>query len=394
MISFDEAIALIAERIDPLGTETVDIAAAAGRVLAAPVVAGIDAPIADISAMDGYAIRDADVARDVTLNLIGKAFPGKGFADEVSTGKAVRIFTGAPVPGGADRVVVQEIVERDGDAIRFSELPGKARHIRKRGSDFFSGTTLLDAGTVLTPRALVAAAGSDSGTVDVWRAPRIAIVGTGDELVAPGKAATRPGMIPESVSFGVAALARDWGAKVVDRHHLVDDLGRMQAAAASIAADADLVIVTGGASVGERDYARRMFDPLELDLVFSKVAIKPGKPVWFARLGSKLVLGLPGNPTAAMVTARLFLAPLLVGLTGRSVWDALQWRKLPLAASLEVTGDRETFVRARWEEAGLMPGGNQDSGAQAALANVDWLIRCAVQQPAMDRGQKVSALLL
>jgi molybdopterin molybdotransferase len=196
-----------------------------------------------------------------------------------------------------------------------------------------------------------------------------------DELAEPGSAASRPGAIPESVSFGVAALAEEWGASIQDRIRLPDDLTAMERAATNALDQADLVVVTGGASVGEKDFAKAMFEAHGLELLFSKVAIKPGKPVWLGQAKGKLVMGLPGNPTSALATARLLLAPLVAGLSGLDPQTALRWRKATLLASLPACGDRETFVRAREFTDGVEPASNQDSSAQKMLVDADLLIR-------------------
>ena len=387
MISYDEAARLIREAAQSLASEQVAIAQAAGRVLAAPVIAHVDAPPADCSAMDGYAVREADLPG--VLRVIGESFAGSGFPGAVARGTCVRIFTGAPVPTGADRVVIQENVTREGE--RATMPPGAgARHLRRRGSDFRVGDTLIEAGTRLGPRALVTAAGADLAQVEVWRRPRVIILATGDELAAPGEARTSEGRIPESVSLGVAALAQEWGAEVLATRRLRDELVAMEQAAREAIALADLVVVTGGASVGEKDFAKTMFAPCGLELVFSKVAIKPGKPVWLGRCGDRLVMGLPGNPTSAMVTARLFLAPLVAGLSGRAA--RTEWGEVRLAGELAACGDRETFVRARRTPAGAVPVGNQDSSAQAALAQADLLLRCCPNQAARPVGELVDAI--
>lgn len=388
MISFDEAIGLIEGAARPLGRERVPIAEAEGRVLAREVIAMVDSPPEDSSAMDGYAVRDADLP--ASLEVIGESFAGRGFDRTVTPGTCVRIFTGAPVPAGADRIVIQELVERQDDHACIALPPSKARHIRPCGSDFRAGDILLDAGRLLDPRALVAAAGADLGEVEVWRRPGLIILGTGDELASPGEARGRPSAIPESVSFGVAALAGNWGARCLGTRRLPDDLGAMERAAGEALEQADLVVVTGGASVGEKDFAKTMFMPHGAELIFSKVAIKPGKPVWFGQAGGKLVLGLPGNPTSAMVTARLLLVPLVAGLAGRD--PALRWRRLPLAAPLAACGERETFHRARLGEAGVMPCGNQDSSAQKALVEADLLVRSRPNERAREPGENVEAL--
>lgn len=388
MISFDEAVRRVTDVARPIGRESVPIAEAAGRVLAAPVVAMIDSPPADCSAMDGYAVREADLPG--SLRLIGESFAGRGFDGALEPGTCVRIFTGAPVPAGADRVVIQEVAVRDGDAVTIAELPGPTRHIRPRASDFRAGDVMLQPGRRLDPRALVAAAGADVAEIETWRRPAVLVLSTGDELAAPGGARSRPGAIPESVSVGVAALAESWGARSLGSRPLADDLAGMERAAGEALEQADLIVVTGGASVGEKDHAKAMFAPHGLDLIFSKVAIKPGKPVWLGRAGSTLVLGLPGNPTSAMVTARLLLVPLVAGLAGRD--GALGWRKLLLGEPLPACGDRETFHRARLLEKGAVPLANQDSAAQKALAEADLLLRSRPHDPPRERGEEIQAL--
>ena len=387
MISFDEAAALVAEAAQPLGREWVKLEEAKGRVLAAPVIAQVNSPPADVSAMDGYAVRDADLPG--RLSLAGESFPGRGYDAPIESGQCVRIFTGGAVPEGADRIVIQEDVRRGGDFAEF-ETPGPARHIRPRGSDFARGDALLEPGRLLDARALVAVAGADLAEVEVWRRPRLVIIGTGDELVAPGSARATPGAIPESVSLGVAALAEDWGAEIVSRKRLEDDLPALEREAAEALTIADVVVVTGGASVGERDYAKAMFEPAGLELIFSKVAIKPGKPVWLGRAGGSLVIGLPGNPNSALVTARLLLAPLLAGLTGRA--PLLRWRRAALADGLAPTGNRETFYRGAVAGDGVRVLSNQDSGAQSTLAAADLLVRRAAGAPAAKAGEMVDII--
>jgi molybdopterin molybdotransferase len=386
VISFDEATAILKSVARPVGTEIVKLEEAAGRTLASDLHARIDSPRRDVSAMDGYAVRDADLPG--RLPVVGVAYPGDATVT-LEPGTCLRIFTGSPVPDGADRVVIQENVTREGDAALFGEAEG-GRHIRKRGADFAKGATLLAAGRRLDPRALVAAAGADLGAVEVWRRPRLVIFGTGDELVEPGTARDAPSAIPESVSLGVAALAEDYGGKVVLTRKLKDDLPTLEQAAAEALTAADLVVVTGGASVGEKDYAKAMFAPAGLELIFAKVAIKPGKPVWFGRAGGRLVMGLPGNPGSALVTARLLLAPLIAALSGAS--SALRWREAPLAAPLGPCGDRETYVRAGWEGAAVSPAFNQDSGAQLTLADADLLIRRRAGAHAAGAGDMVEII--
>lgn len=393
MISFDEALDLLCARITPLGREAVPLASAHGRILADSVVARVSAPPCNVSAMDGYAVREVDLASlPASLPVAGAAFAGRTRDAPLELGQCVRIFTGAPVPAGADRVVVQEIVRQEADHAIFETAPGKSRNIRTEGSDFRAGETLLEAGTSLGPRELVAAAAADVAELDLWVRPRVGLLSTGDELAPPGSALATPGAIPESVSFGVAAMATEFGGIVTGSVRLADDLTAMEVAAGKALDDADLLIVTGGASVGEKDFAKRMFEPVGLELVFSKVAIRPGKPVWLGRARNTWVLGLPGNPTSAMVTARLFLAPLLYGLGGRDPGAALRWRQLPLLEDLEPTGDRETFARGVPYAGSVRILGNQDSSAQKDLVLAEFLVRRHPGHMGVAAGTLVSVL--
>jgi len=393
MISFDEALDLLYARIRPLGQEAVPLARAHGRVLAEPVVARVSAPPCDVSAMDGYAVREADLATlPASLPIAGEAFAGRGSDAPLEHGQCVRVFTGAPVPAGADRVVVQEIVRQEASHAIFETAPGKSRNIRTEGSDFRAGETLLAAGTLLGPRELVAAAAADVAELELWVRPRVGLLSTGDELAPPGSALAIPGAIPESVSFGVAAMATEFGGVVTENIRLADEITAMEVAAGKALEHADLLIVTGGASVGEKDFAKRMFEPAGLELVFSKVAIKPGKPVWLGRAKDTWVLGLPGNPTSAMVTARLFLAPLLYGLGGRDPGAALGWRLLPLLEDLEPTGERETFARGVPHTGSVRILGNQDSSAQKDLALAELLVRRHPGRKGVAAGTLISVL--
>lgn len=392
MISFDAAIALIDQQVVPLDSETLPLADAAGRVLAESLLARQDAPAQPTSSMDGYAVIYGSTRPGDRMTIIGESRPSAGFGGTVGVGETVRIFTGAPVPDGADGIIIQEYAERAGQHVVFAAGFGPARHIRPTASDFAAGDMLLSAGTCLAPRAMVAAAAADRAEVHVARQPRLIIISTGDELAAPGTAYQSPGKIAESVSYGVAALAQDAGALVIDRQRGVDDLPMLKRLAADALTRADVIVITGGASVGEHDFAKAMFADEGLDLVFAKVAVKPGKPVWLGRARGRWVIGLPGNPTSAMVTATLFLRPLLARLQGRALADMLPWQRLPLTAPLSPTDDRETFVRAVWHDDGLQPLGHQGSDAQAVLARAHWLIRCPAGQAAQSPGAIVPAL--
>lgn len=377
-MSFEEASQLIAAYANPLGVEQIGLAQADGRILAKPVIAQRTSPAVLLSAMDGYAVRESDCTRmPSALKIAGKSFADAGFGRDLPTGECVRIFTGAPVPAGADRVVIQEDVCTDGETVMFSLPLSKARHLRQPGSDFSRGDLISEAGKCLTPQSLVGAAASGNSNLDVFRQPRVAIVCCGDELVEPGLATSASNGIPESISYGVAALVRHWGGIVVGRWLVPDDPVRLQAASREARTVADVIVIIGGASVGERDFAKLAFAPSGLKLIFSKVAIKPGKPVWFGRAGEALVVGLPGNPSSALVTARLFLVPLLAGLSGGNRDSALAWRMMPAGTAVKGCGDRDIFIRATVTEASVTPLLDQDSAGQKALAAASHLIWCA-----------------
>ncbi|MBI1234322.1 MAG: molybdopterin molybdenumtransferase MoeA [Alphaproteobacteria bacterium] len=392
MISFDEAITRLTKVAKPLGPETVTLSEASGRRLAADVTARLDSPRSAVSAMDGYAVRSGDLRPDKPFAVIGESFPGRPFGKPVQAGECVRIFTGAPVPEGADRVVIQENAARNGDRVSFNNGFDGPDHIRAAGSDFGKGDTLLTAGHRLNPRALVAAAAADAAKLDVFRRADVFVLATGDELKSPGEAHLTSDGIPDSLSAALIAFIQDWGGVPVGQAKIADDPGILQAAAQQALEHADLVLVTGGASVGEKDFARDMFDFANPEEVFSKCAIKPGKPVWLSAVGGGLVLGLPGNPTSAMVTARLFLAPLLTGLEGGDPAEALHWRERTLSGAIGRNGGRETFHRARLYGGKAAPLGTHDSGAQAALAGADLLVRQAADHDGYSDGETVRTL--
>ena len=393
VITLDEALVRTAAEARALGDEWIPIDEAYDRLLAEPVKARGMAPRAALSAMDGYAVIEADLAdAPVRLPVVTSIFAGDAEPTPLEPGTCARIFTGAPVPAGADRVVVQEDVQAVDGAAVFDRPGAGGRHIRAAGSDFAAGASLLAAGHRLGARAMIAAAAADRDRLLVFRRPRVAILSTGDELTAPGQALEVPGAIPDSVSFGVAGMVRDWGGQLVRREKLGDAPELLREAADLALAEADVVVVTGGASVGERDFAHLMFEAHRPEAVFTKVAIKPGKPVWMARAGARRIVGLPGNPTSAMVTARLFLAPLLAGLAGRDPADAMMWRSAALATPLGPAGPRETLERARWDDGRAAVLKTADSGAQAALIDADILVRRPAFSPAAQAGETVLVL--
>jgi molybdopterin molybdotransferase len=392
MIAYADALALMLADTNPTVVEQVTLDSASGRVLASAVTAARTSPASDQSAMDGYAVWRRDLELGQRLTIQGVAYPGAPFDGTVSADACLRVFTGAPLPPGAERVIVQENVERDGDTAVLRSLPADQRFIRRKGADFIAGTPLLEAGQHLHPRALLVAAAADVGSLSVFQRPRVALLATGDELAEPGDPARPAFSIPDSLSSALPACIAQWGGALVARARAGDDRDQLHQAAAAALATADIVVVTGGASVGEKDFARDVFDGLGIVPTFARVAMMPGKPVWSGRLGATIVLGLPGNPASAMVTARLFLAPLLARLAGADPAGTLRWEQRPLLNDLAASGDRETFVRAIREPAGVRAIPVQDSGMQHALLVADLLIRRAPGAPPVPMGAAVDVL--
>ena len=309
--------------VEPLPREDAPLTDADGRVLAADVAALRTQPPADLSAMDGYAVRAADVACvPVTLKVTGEVAAGHPFEGEVRAGEAARIFTGGVVPPGADTIVIQENTTRDGERVIVNTPEPAGRHIRRAGLDFKEGQVLLPRGKRLTDRDVMLAAAMSHPAVPVHRRPKVAVLGTGDELKAPGSA-LGPGEIVYSNGFALMALARAEGAEVIDLGIVPD---KVEATVAAIRrardAGADVLLTTGGASVGDYDLVQRGLKAEGLELSFWRVALRPGRPMMNGRLGAMQVLGLPGNPVSAYVCAFLFLVPLIRRLAGRSDLEA------------------------------------------------------------------------
>lgn len=391
-LGFDAAQALLAEAALPLGTERVALRKAGRRVLAEPVLAALDSPRQDAAAMDGVAVRDADVPDGTRrLPLVGAAYAGSPFTGAVAHA-AVRITTGASLPAGTDRVVPVELLTLgDGWVELPATLPAK-RHVRLHASDFAAGSAVLASGRILDPRALVVAAAADASHVTVWRRPRVHVIASGDELVAPGEAAGGAARVPDSLSEAIQLLVRQWGGQPGGTSRVRDDASVITAAAEAALPDCDVLVMAGGASRGERDLARAGLAPLGLSLRFAGVAMKPGKPVWYGRLGARHVLGLPGNPTAAMTVARLFLVPLLTALEGRGFAAGLDWQTTPLAAPAEAAPPRESFLCAARTPEGVEILDRQSASDQAMLARADLLVRRPANAAALAAGALVETL--
>ncbi|MES2095286.1 MAG: molybdopterin molybdotransferase MoeA [Pseudomonadota bacterium] len=388
-LSFDEALAIIANDALPIGTERIPLSRAGRRILAEPILARIDAPRFDVAAMDGYAMRASDL--DVgtrAFDLAGQSYPGSAAPLPIGPCQVAKVTTGAALPAGATQVVPWEHVTVIGGTVVVRNLPAR-RHIRERGSDFSIGDELLPAGRMIDPRALAVAAAADMATLTVWRRPRVKVIATGNELIASGLARTTQLHQPDSLSAAIELFVRQWGGRPSGRHLLPDDLSAIERAAADAIGNRDVLVLIGGASMGERDFAKAALEQIGLQIRFSKVAIKPGKPVWYGRIGDTHVLGLPGNPTAALTTARLFLAPLLTALGGRRADSALRWSNAPLASDIPANGDREAFLCAAWGDDGVRLVERQSASSQMTLGLAEVLVRRAQNVSAADVGQEV-----
>ena len=398
LLSVEDALARVLDAVESTGAEAVAIERAHGRVLAEPLQALLTQPPFGASAMDGYAVRATDIAAlPATLAVIGTAAAGHPFSGRVGAGEAVRIFTGAPVPDGADAIVIQENADGDGRRVVVGEGGVEPESIRPRGMDFREGEALLAAGRRLGPRELTLAAAMGYGTLPVRRRPRVAILSTGDELVPPGTP-PGPGQIVASNHLSVAALAEAAGAEV-NQLGIARDMREDLARHIGDAAGADILVTIGGASVGEHDLVGPVLKDRGMALAFWKIAMRPGKPLMSGRLGGARVLGLPGNPAASFVCARLFLVPLVWRLLGRPVEASLATVEARLGAAVEANGPRQHYMRAvsKPRADGLLqvsPLPFQHSSLIAPLAQADCLLIRPSHAPPAAAGAPVSILAI
>jgi len=397
LLSLDEARALLLADVAPVDAEILPLALCGGRTLAADLVAARDQPADPVSAMDGYAVREEDAVVGARLTLIGEAPAGAPFAGGVAPGTAVRIATGGVVPSGADRIVIQEIVSREGEAVRIVEAPGPARYVRTAGCDFRAGQPLACAGDLLTPARLGLAAAANQGTLQVRRPPSVTIFASGDELREPGSALA-PGLIVNSAAYALAELVTAWGGFAIRHEILSDDHERCAEQMSGADLDADIILPLGGASVGERDVLRPVLLGFGARMIFERIAVQPGKPCWHARFADgPLVLGLPGNPASAFVCAHLLLKPLMLALLGRAEPDRLV--AAALTQGMPQGADREVYWRARLRAGGagsleVTPDERQDSSLQTPLASANALIRRLPGVPAAAAGDLAEVLII
>ena len=387
-IPLSDAQQRLAALLAPLPQESVSIDNALGRYLAAPLIARRAQPPADLSAMDGYAL----AGDGPSWQLVGESRAGHPYSSKLTSGEAVRISTGAVVPHGADRVLMQENARRDGADLSCTvPTPDPGTHIRRAGFDFDCGASLLSAGQAVSPATIALALTAGHASLDVHRKPRVVIIDGGDELTAdPRDCAAH--QIPASNGAMLAAMATPLCVEIA-RIGPVADTREALADAFEQAADADLVVTSGGASVGDHDLIGPTMEALGAKREFWRVAMKPGKPLMVARRRSQVLLGLPGNPVSAFVTGFLFMLPAIRMLMG-SARPFPMATPLPLGSAMPAGGPRQEFRRAVWDGHALHPVAETDSSALRALASANALIDRPIDAPALAAGAHVPAYLL
>jgi molybdopterin molybdotransferase len=398
LLPVDEALSRILAAAVKAEAETVALSDAGGRVLAADLYAKRQQPPFPASAMDGYAVRAADIADvPVSLKLAGQSAAGHAFSGHVNAGEAVRIFTGAPLPGGADSVVIQENTIARGSEIEIREKIEPGKNIRRAGLDFSEGDLLLKSGRILDPSALALAASANYPAVAVYRQPRVAILATGDELVNPGDA-PRSDQIIASNSFGVAEIVRQAGGLPVDLGIVEDRLDSLsEAFDHAVAEKADILVTLGGASVGDHDLVQPALIAKGMQLSFWKIALRPGKPLMFGRLNAMNILGLPGNPVSSLICAHIFLVPLIRTMLGLSHYPDV--RAAILGIDMDANDQRQDYVRAtlvRNDDGTLTatPYPVQDSSMLKFLADAECLIIRRPHDPPVKAGTLCKVMML
>lgn len=390
MISVEEALDRLLALAAPLPVEQVPLAQAAGRVLAETLTARRDQPPFAASAMDGYAIKRVEADLHAQFKVVGEAAAGHRFSGRVGAGQAVRIFTGAPVPDGADFVIIQEDVTRQGDLIAIVNTPGDSTNIRPAGADFTEGAP-LPAPRRLTPRDVALLAAMNHAMVPVTRRPDVAILATGDELVLPGED-PGPDQIVASNSYGLKAMLEEMGC-IARLLPIARDTEGSIATALQLAEGADLILTIGGASVGDHDLVAGVTASLGMDVAFHKVAMRPGKPLMAGRLGGAAMIGLPGNPVSAMVCGQVFVAPVVRRMLG--LGDVQPPPTLArLGAPLDANGPRAHYMRAVLADGIVTPFKAQDSSLLSVLSQANALIVRPPGDPARTTGDKVACLAL
>ncbi len=397
MLSVAEARARITAAFRPLRSEQVGLLNALGRVLAADVVARVTQPPAAVSAMDGYAVRADDVAKvPARLRVVGQAPAGGSYDGRVAAGQAVRIFTGGPLPTGADTIVIQEDTASEGDHVVVREGAPRGTYVRPAGLDFKAGDVLLRKGRLLTARDIGIAAAMNVPWLPVTRRPRIAILATGDEVVMPGDP-VGPHQIISSNGLSLAAFVTACGAEPIHLGIAPDDRAALQAMAEG-AAGADLLVTSGGASVGDHDLVQAALGETGMHVDFWKIAMRPGKPLMFGTIGATRVLGVPGNPVSSLVCATMFLRPAIDTMLGRVTEPEPQPTAL-LGRDLPENDSREDYLRSRLSHDAqgrlvATPFDKQDSSMLSFLSKADCLVVRAPRAPAIKAGAVVNIVPL
>ncbi|MEP3889856.1 MAG: molybdopterin molybdotransferase MoeA [Hellea sp.] len=392
MISVSDAIALLTQHRGERSVISLPLAETMGAILAEDIKAGVTLPPLAASAMDGYAVKLADVTTaGAVLTVIGEAPAGHPFQGQVTNGEAVRIFTGGAVPAGADHIVIQENAARDGDTLTTLFDNEAPRHIRQAGIDFKAGDTLLTQGTQIGPMHIAVAAAANHAVLPIFKRPIIALIANGDELKGPGSDVSDTDIISSNPA-GLGALIRHWGGEVMDMGIAADSLESITALIHK-AKQADIIVPVGGASVGDHDYMREAFKACGLTPIFEKIAVRPGKPTWFGQMGQQLILGLPGNPASATVCAHLFLKALM------GVDETLHFTKAQLTQPLPNNGPRETYMRAlaklsKTGQLDVTPFPRQDSSLLTPLTKANVLIRLPVNSGPWETGELIDILPL
>ena len=396
MISVDDARTRILAALRPTASEIVPLAEAWNRVTAAPVRARLTQPPRDVSAMDGYAVRATDATLGAALRVVGSAPAGHPWDGTLGQGEALRLFTGSFMPDGADGIVIQEDTSRDGDQVTITEAAVAGRHIRRAGQDFAAGEVLLPAGKRLGARDIGLAAAGNHPWLTVHRRPRIAILATGDEIAMPGEPIP-PGGIVSSNSHALAALVRAAGGDPVVLPVVADDRVALMAVADAIAG-MDMLVTTGGASVGEHDLVQEALGARGLKIDFWQIAMRPGKPLMFGQLGPVAMLGLPGNPVSSLVCAILFLVPAIAVLLGLPA-SPPPTVQAALGAPVSANDHRADHLRATLSvdaTGGLIasPFPRQDSAMLRTMAQADALILRSPNAPALAAGARADIIRL
>jgi molybdopterin molybdotransferase len=397
LLPVDQALSQLLEGIEAKPAISVGLHAAAGRTLACDISALRTQPPFDASAMDGYAVRSQDAMLGTRLYVIGESAAGRAFSGTLGEGETVRIFTGAPMPAGADAVVIQEDTIANGDQIAVTESAIAGRHIRRRGLDFGEGDLLLEAGRVLDPAAVSLAAAANHPTLPVVGRPLVAVIATGDELLPPGST-PGPDQIISSNCYGVAAILREAGAEILDLGIAPDRKDAIRSLIDTARdAGADIIVTLGGASVGDHDLVHAVLADAGMSLAFWKIAMRPGKPLMFGRLGSIRCVGLPGNPVASLLCAELFVRPMVARMAQKPIVN--EEREAALTVDIVANDHRQDYMRAAAEPHddgtwSVTPFKTQDSSMLRSLAASNCVLVRPPNDPQRKAGERVRILML